>query len=105
MELPERGNSTPVIWGDRVFITQSIEREGSRLVLCFDKRKGRPLWRSGTVQKEPEQTHPTNPYCSASPVTDASSFGDTSTFFALASKGDGAFDERDESADVLRPRR
>ena len=25
--LPERGNSTPVVWGDRVFVTQAIEKE------------------------------------------------------------------------------
>jgi len=28
--LPERGNSTPIVWQDRVFVTQSLEREGRR---------------------------------------------------------------------------
>src|SRR3954447_24478853 len=23
--LPDRGNSTPIVWGDRVFVTQAIE--------------------------------------------------------------------------------
>lgn len=68
--LPERGNSTPVVWGDNVFVTQAIEKEGKRLLLCFDKKTGRQLWDAGTIYKEPELTHATNPYCSASPATD-----------------------------------
>lgn len=68
--LPDRGNSTPVVWGEKVFVTQAIEKEGKRLLLCFDKKTGRQLWEAGTIYKEPELTHGTNPYCSASPATD-----------------------------------
>ncbi len=68
--LPERGNSTPVVWGDQVFVTQAIEKEGKRLLLCFDKKTGKQLWDAGTIYKEPELTHGTNPYCAASPATD-----------------------------------
>lgn len=68
--LPERGNSTPVVWGDKVFVTQAIEKEGKRLLLCFDKKTGKQLWDAGTIYKKPELTHATNPYCSASPATD-----------------------------------
>ena len=68
--LPERGNSSPVVWGDRVFVTQSIKEEGRRTLMCFDRRKGKLLWQKGVVYKEKELTHGTNPYCSASPVTD-----------------------------------
>jgi outer membrane protein assembly factor BamB len=70
VELPERGNSTPVIWGDRVFITQAVQKENRRLVLCFDRRTGMKMWEAGTTYKEAEATHGTNPYCSGSPVTD-----------------------------------
>ena len=70
MKLPERGNSTPVVWGDKVFLTQAIEKEGKRLLLCFDRKTGKQLWQSGTTWKEPELTHQTNPFCSASPATD-----------------------------------
>lgn len=68
--LPDRGNSTPVVWGDKVFVTQAIEKEGKRLLLCFDRKTGKQLWESGTTWKEPELTHATNPFCSASPATD-----------------------------------
>jgi outer membrane protein assembly factor BamB len=68
--LPERGNSTPVIWGERVFVTQAVEKEHSRLLMCFDSKTGKLLWKSGVTYTEKEPTHPTNPYCSGSPVTD-----------------------------------
>lgn len=68
--LPERGNSTPVVWGDQVLVTQAIESEGKRMLLSFDRKTGEQLWQAGTVYKEPELTHGTNPYCAASPATD-----------------------------------
>lgn len=68
--LPDRGNSTPVVWGDKVFVTQAIEQEGRRTVLCFDKKTGKQLWAAGTTYTTAELTHGTNPYCSASPATD-----------------------------------
>ena len=68
--LPERGNSTPIVWNDRVFITQTLEREGRRTLMCFDRQDGRLLWQEGTAWPEKEPTHGTNPACSASPVTD-----------------------------------
>src|SRR5262249_18703689 len=35
-----------------------------------DRRDGRQLWQAGTSYQAKEPTHPTNPFCSASPVTD-----------------------------------
>jgi outer membrane protein assembly factor BamB len=68
--LPDGGNSTPVIWGNRLFLTQSIARENRRTLMCFDRADGKLLWQSGVVWTEKEQTHEANPYCAASPATD-----------------------------------
>lgn len=90
--LPSPGNSTPIIWGDRVFITQADDvtqwppkvpdnfAGGSsagghavaekRSVMCFNRADGKLLWKRDVIYKEKEITHPTNPFCSASPVTD-----------------------------------
>ena len=68
--LPDRGNSTPIVWGDKVFITQATEFDKHRSVICFDKKNGALLWQKGVKYTKPEQTHKTNPYCSGSPVTD-----------------------------------
>jgi outer membrane protein assembly factor BamB len=68
--LPDRGNSTPVVAGDRVFITQAIEKDNRRTVMCFAQSDGRLLWQSGVTATTREPTNGQNPYCSASPVTD-----------------------------------
>jgi outer membrane protein assembly factor BamB len=68
--LPDRGNSTPIVWGDRVFITQALENEHRRTVMCFARDSGRLLWQSGVTYNQREPTNAQNPYCSASAVTD-----------------------------------
>ena len=84
VSLPERGNSTPIVWRDRVFITQAIEKEGRRTLMCFERASGKLLWQRGTTYAENEPTHETNPRCSASPVTDGerviASFGSAGLF-------------------------
>jgi outer membrane protein assembly factor BamB len=66
--LPDRGNSSPIIWGDRIFVTQA---EGAkREVLCLDRKDGKILWRAGTTYAGKDATHETNPLASSTPVTD-----------------------------------
>jgi len=67
--LPDRGNSTPIVWGQKVFLTQAIEKENRRTLMCFDRANGKLLWQQGVVYADKELTHATNPQCSASPVT------------------------------------
>ena len=69
-KLPDRGNSTPVVWGDRIFVTQAIESEHWRGLFCFDRKDGKLLWKKGLTYEKKERTHRDNPYCSASPATD-----------------------------------
>ena len=66
--LPEPGNSTPVIWADKVFVTQPVGDR--RTLMCFSRADGKLLWEVGVATKEKEPTHGTNPFCSASPATD-----------------------------------
>src|SRR6185436_12904563 len=68
--LPERGNSSPIVWGDRVFVAQAVGAENRRTILCFDKNTGKQLWQSGVAYEEREPTQRDNPYCAATPVTD-----------------------------------
>lgn len=68
IDLPEPGNSTPIIWGDRVLLTQAVGDR--RTVMCFDRHDGRLLWQQGPTWTEPERSHQTNPMCSSSPITD-----------------------------------
>jgi outer membrane protein assembly factor BamB len=70
VELPDRGNSTPVIWGDRVFVTQAMTKEKRRALFAFDLKTGKQLWQAGVTFEGKEPTNRQNPYCSASPATD-----------------------------------
>lgn len=61
--------SSPVIWGDRIFLTNAPE-DGSRLsVVCLDKNTGKVIYdkRLHTVAL-PQYCHPFNSYASPSPV-------------------------------------
>jgi outer membrane protein assembly factor BamB len=69
-DLPGPGNSSPVVWGDRVFISQAVSNPPRRTLLCFDRVHGRLLWHAGVTYAEPEPTQESNPYCSGSPATD-----------------------------------
>jgi outer membrane protein assembly factor BamB len=66
--LPERGNSTPIVWDRRVFLTQAVNDR--RTLMCFDRADGRLLWQEGSTYPQVEATHESNPQCASSPVTD-----------------------------------
>jgi outer membrane protein assembly factor BamB len=68
--LPGPGNSSPIVCKDRVFVTQALEKGRRRALLCFARGDGKLLWQREVLYTGKESTHETNPYCSASPVTD-----------------------------------
>ena len=70
VELPGPGNSSPIVWGDHVFVSQSVQKENRRTLMCFDRMTGKLLWQSGVTYADPEPTSENNPYCSGSPATD-----------------------------------
>ena len=70
VDLPERSNSSPIVWGDKVFVAQALSGEKRRTLMCLNRADGKLLWQSGVAYTEDEQTQRDNPYCSATPVTD-----------------------------------
>ena len=66
--LPERGNSTPIVWGQKIFLTQNVGTR--RTLMCLDRKDGHTLWQAGPEWTGEDITHGTNPYCSSSPATD-----------------------------------
>lgn len=96
--IPGRGNSSPVVWGDKIFLTTAVptgaaapstppppppQGRGSRggaavgrehkfVVLCLDRRTGKVLWeRVAKVATPHEGYHHTyGSFASNSPVTD-----------------------------------
>src|SRR5579862_1784502 len=58
VELPQGGNASPVIWGDRVFITCAADAKGhKRAVMCFARKDGQLLWQREIDYSEDEPTH------------------------------------------------
>jgi outer membrane protein assembly factor BamB len=90
--LPGLAHSSPVVWGDRVFVTTAVSsdpkagfRKGlygdgdaspdrSRhrwVVMALDKRTGKTLWERTAHEGEPlNKRHVKNTYASATPATD-----------------------------------
>ncbi len=70
--LPGPGMSSPIVWKDRVFLTQALDKAGTKRALtCFDRKTGKVLWEGVTEFTGTESTYDGEPhYCSASPVTD-----------------------------------
>jgi outer membrane protein assembly factor BamB len=68
--LKGRGHSSPVIWGDRIFLTTALEDGRERQVLCADRKTGKILWEQTAWKGEPEKTHKMNGWATPSCVTD-----------------------------------
>lgn len=68
--IPGKGHSSPVVWGDRVFVTSCLEHTQQRVLLCLDRRDGKVLWQRVVVASPLEQKHKLNSYASSTPATD-----------------------------------
>ena len=68
--LPDRGNASPAVWGDHIFLTQATNKGAKRGVLCIDRKTGNQKWATYVDYAGKEPTHDTNPYGSATCATD-----------------------------------
>lgn len=108
--LPGTGSSTPIVWGDRVFVTTAIKTDRVAkpeelpkpdprfklvpevptnfykfVVLCFDRGTGKVLWERVAAERVPhEGHHVSHSYAAGSPTTDGKrlyvSFGSFGTY-------------------------
>ncbi len=70
VELPGEGSSSPVIWGDRVFVTASTDGGKSRHILCLAVTDGRELWRHSLIAPVIGKTDPKSGYAPSTPALD-----------------------------------
>lgn len=69
-KLPGAGHSTPVIWGEKLFLT-CANRDGSkRWVVCVNTAGGKIEWQKLVSEGVVEKTHGTSTHASPSCVTD-----------------------------------
>lgn len=68
--LPGSGQSSPIIAGDRIFLTSALENGQQRVVFCVDRKSGKILWQEVVWTGAPEATHKMNGWASATCATD-----------------------------------
>src|SRR6185436_15610741 len=68
--LPEPGNSSPIVWGNIVFVTQAVRDGKERTLMAFDRATGKLRWQRGVTYEAEDARHKSNTHCAASPVTD-----------------------------------
>jgi len=90
--IPGLGHSSPIVWGDRVFITTAVSSDPKFVfqyplagqldrrtdltkqqlkIYCLDKHTGKILWEKVAAERAPAVArHPHNSYASATPATD-----------------------------------
>jgi outer membrane protein assembly factor BamB len=90
-DVPGVGHSSPIVWGERVFVTTAVPAEAPTLVLgdkggidlasdkppiswrllCFDAKDGKPLWEREAFAGEPRAArHVKSSQANPTPVTD-----------------------------------
>ena len=106
--IPGAGHSSPIIWGNRIFVTTAVaedpnvetfrggvymggnrkkpdESEYAYRLICLDADQGNVLWSKAVARQSPKtRRHTKNTYASETPVTDGkyvfASFGSTGLY-------------------------
>lgn len=68
--IPGKGHSSPVIVGEKLFLTTCIEESGERKLLCLSASDGKLLWEKTLVTAPLERKHGLNSFASSTPVSD-----------------------------------
>ena len=85
--VPGRGNSSPIVWGDRIFLTTAHE-DGRRVsLIAFRRSDGTQLWEAFAPDGRTGRAHRKNGHASATPSTDG-----TLIYASFGSRGLAAFD-------------
>jgi outer membrane protein assembly factor BamB len=92
IDLPGMGHSSPVLWGNRLFLLSADPKTATRFVLCYDVVKGGELWKR-EFPSAPHHLHTMSSYASCTPAVDedhvyvAWSTPASVTFMALSHAG------------------
>ena len=70
VELPGIGHSSPVLWGEKIFLLSADPKTAARYLLCISAADGKTIW-----QKEypgiPHHLHANSSYASCTPAVEA----------------------------------
>jgi outer membrane protein assembly factor BamB len=69
VELPGIGHSSPVLWGDKIFLTSAVEESAERIAMCVSATDGKILWQKHYPSKV-HAKHLRNSFASPTPAVD-----------------------------------
>jgi outer membrane protein assembly factor BamB len=69
VRIPGQGNSSPIVWGDRLFLQTGSADGKHRSLMCLDAATGKILWMQPWPGKQAKK-HPKNTFASSTPATD-----------------------------------
>jgi outer membrane protein assembly factor BamB len=85
--IPGAGNSSPIVWRDRIFLTTARDNGRRLSVLALRRSDGGVLWESMLPDGAGDAPHPKNGFASATPATDGAR-----VYASFGSRGLFAFD-------------
>lgn len=65
------GHSSPVVVGDRVFLTACVLKDKQRILIALDRKDGSVLWQKVVITSPLEPKHSLNSFASSTPAADA----------------------------------
>lgn len=68
--IPGEGWSSPIVFGDRVFVTTATEGGVSCRILCLDRRTGEVLWNREVHRQKLSRKEGNNSFATPTPTTD-----------------------------------
>jgi hypothetical protein len=95
--LPGIGHSSPVLWGERLYLLSADPKNATRYVICLNADNGKELWRR-EFKSARHHLHLRNSFASCSPAVDerhvyvAWSTPTKTTFMALTHDGKDVWD-------------
>ncbi len=73
VKVPGRSNGSPVMSGDRLYLTTASDDGRERRLRCFDANDGSEIWAMSATFNRKMPTHKTNLYAGTTPATDGKS--------------------------------
>jgi outer membrane protein assembly factor BamB len=70
IEVPGKGNSSPIVWADKIFLTTAYDNGKRRSILCFARGSGKKLWETFAPAAKPEGAYGKNGWATSTPTTD-----------------------------------
>jgi outer membrane protein assembly factor BamB len=86
-QVPGAGNSSPIVWRDRIYLTTARDNGRRLSLLAFDRASGKQVWEVFAPAGADDRVHPKNGHASATPASDGERI-----YVSFGSRGLFAFD-------------